>query len=91
MMFPDYLDGAKVIEYTQRGSFAFTADPWNDEKPGMVKEICYVAICRYDGSDRFNVFWCDEDYGVLQDWLWDSIAECKQIHKETANAVWCKK
>ena len=38
MMFPDYLDGAKVIEYTQRGSFAFTADPWNDEKPGMVKK-----------------------------------------------------
>ena len=91
MMFPDYLDGAKVIEYTQRGSFAFSADPWDDETLGTEKEICYVAICQYDGSDRFNVFWCDGDYRVLQDWLWDSIAECKQIHKETVNAVWCKK
>lgn len=90
-MFPEYIDGAKVIEYTKRGSFAFTAAPWDDENPGTEKEVCYVAICRYDGSNRFNVFWCAEDYRVLQDWRWDSIAECKQIHKETVNAVWCRK
>ena len=91
MMFPDYLDGAKVLEYTQRGNFAVTVDPWDDVNPGTAKEICYVAICQFEGSNSFNVFWCDEDYHVLQDWLWDSIAECKQIHKETVNAVWFKK
>lgn len=90
-MFPDYLDGAKVIEYTQRGSFAVTIDPWDDKHPEIEKEICYVAICQYEGSDRFNVFWCDENCRVLQDWLQNSIAECKQIHKETANAIWHKK
>lgn len=90
-MFPDYLDGARVIEYTQCGSFAVTADPWDDETPGTEKEICYVAICQYEGSDRYNVFWCDAEYHVLQDWEWDSISECKCIHKETANAMWHKK
>ena len=90
-MFPDYLDGAKGIEYTQRGSYAVTVDPWDDENPETEKEICYVAICQYEGSEGFNVFWCDAEYHVLQDSLWYSIAECKQIHKETANAIWFKK
>lgn len=53
MMFPDYLDGAKVLEYTQRGNFAVTVDPWDDENPGTAKEICYVAICQFEGSNRF--------------------------------------
>lgn len=90
-MFPDYLDGAKVIEYTMRGSYAVAVDPWDDKTPGTEKEICYIAICQYEGSKDYHVFWCDAAYRVLQDWQWNSIKECKQVHKETEKAVWIKK
>lgn len=89
-MFPDNLEGAKVIEYTERGNYGFVVDPWNDEKK-MKKEVCYIAICRYEDGEGFNVFWCDEEYRVLQDWLWSSVEECKQMHEEAEDALWYKK
>ena len=88
-MFPDYLDGAKVIEYTERSCFAFTVDPWDDENPGSEKEVCYLAICQYENSEEFNFFWCDDDFNVLQDWLCDSIDECKSNYR--TDIVWNKK
>lgn len=49
-MFPDYLDGAKVIEYTERSSLGITVDPWDNENPDSEKEVCYIAVCQYEGS-----------------------------------------
>jgi len=88
-MFPDYLDGAKVIEYSQQVSIAIIADPWDDENSASEKEVCYVAICQYDGSTQFNLFWCDAEFNVLQDWLCYSEEECKSNCR--SDIVWLQK
>ena len=88
-MFPDYLDGAKVIEYTEQSSFALTVDPWDNENPDSEKEVCYIAVSQYEGSEQFNLFWCDTEFNVLQDRLCDSIDECKNNCR--TDIVWTKK
>lgn len=67
-MFPDYLDGAKVPEYTERGNYAKTINPWADGISPTRKTVCYAAICQYDSESSYYIFWCDGDYNVMQDW-----------------------
>ena len=66
-MFPDYLDGAKVLEYTDRGHYGFVTDFNEDDFP-IEKEICYYAIAQYENdTDSFYVFSCDESFEVFGD------------------------
>jgi len=76
-MFPNYLDDAKVLEYTEKGHFGFITDYDGDNNP-IEKELCYFAIAQYDGDCRFYLFGCGDTYEVLTDSLWNSSEECKK-------------
>ncbi len=76
-MFPNYLDNAKVLEYTEKGHFGFITDYDEDNNP-VEKELCYFAIAQYDDDRKFYLFGCDDTYEVQTDSLWDSPEECKR-------------
>ena len=65
-MFPAYLDGARVLEYTDPGHYGFITDYDEDNVP-VEKEIRYLAICRYTGKDAVYLFSCDENFAVIFD------------------------
>ena len=89
-MFPDYLDGAKVLEYTDSGHFGFMTDYDEDGNP-IDAEICYLAVCRYIGNDAYYLFSCDRSYNVMGDGRFDSIDVCKSCHPESDKAIWYQK
>lgn len=86
LMFPDYLDGAKVLEYTEAGHFGFITDYDDDDNP-YEREICYLAICTYTGDQSLflYLFHCDQDFQVITDDLHDSAEGYKRNYPE---AVW---
>ena len=86
-MFPDYLDGAKVLEHTESGHFGFITDYDDDENP-FEREIRYLAICAYTGHDRYYTFSCDEDCDVISDSFWDSVEQIKESYPEV---LWLEK
>ena len=78
--FPDMLDDAKVLEYTEVNNLSqFT-----------VKDIRYLAICQYDNDAKFYLFYCDSDWTVVQDDCWDSAEECRKIAEEFGVTKWYK-
>lgn len=85
-MFPDYLDGAKVLEYTDIGHFGFITDYDEDDNP-TENEIRYLAICQYTGEDSVYLFSCDEDYSVIFDHE-DTHEHLKDGHPDS---IWHKK
>lgn len=83
-MFPDYLDGAKVLEYTEPGYFGSITDYDDDGNP-FEREVRYLAICAYPGHKGCYLFYCDKDYAVITDDYGDHTEDCKYSHPE---AVW---
>lgn len=74
-MFPDELDGAKVIMHTPEGDYG-SLPSWD----GKGSERCvFVAICKYDNEDSYYLFHCNADFEVLSDSSWFSVEECQQI------------
>ena len=65
-MFPDYLDGARVLEYTDPGHYGFITD-YDDSNTPIEKEIRHLAICQYTGDDALYLFSCDRDHNVIFD------------------------
>ena len=86
-MFPNELDGAKVLYYTPQddyGLIKFT----NGE---IAEYFRYLAICKYSKDENYYLFCCNEKYEVVSDWLETSIEECMAAassYKE--NIVWNK-
>lgn len=75
-MFPDYLDGARVLEYTKPGNFGFITD-YNDAGTGFEREICFLAICAYTGDPACYLFYCDAEYHVIADNCGNSVHDLK--------------
>lgn len=75
-MFPEILDGAKVLYYTSHDDFGEIYGD-NGEIAHYVK---YLAICEYPNKkNEFYLFYCDEEYEVVGDSLWDSIEMCMDV------------
>lgn len=74
-MFPDKLDGAKVIMHTPEGDYG-SSPSWDGEK---LERIAFVAICKYDRENCYYLFHCNADFEVLSDFSWFSVEECKRI------------
>ncbi|WP_252723401.1 hypothetical protein [Treponema pedis] len=88
MMFPDYLDGAKVKFYTKKDNFGIV-DYNGGEK--MIN-INYLAICKYDNTQGYYLFFCDEKFTTVGDYLFYSIEECKETaEKSKKNITWIEK
>ena len=86
-MFPDYLDGAKVLEYTEAGHFGFITD-YDDEDNPYEREIRYLALCVYTGDANCFLFYCDENFEVISDFCGDTIAGFKSSYPRS---VWLEK
>lgn len=86
-MFPDFLDGAKVLEHTKAGHFGFITDYDDDGNP-YERGIRHLAICAYTGHDGYYLFSCDEDFEVISDSLWDSAEQIKDSYPDT---LWLEK
>jgi hypothetical protein len=86
-MFPDYLDGAKVLEYAGPGHFGFITD-YDDAGNPFEREIQYLAICAYTGGSACYLFYCDREYDVITDDCWFSPEDFKSSHPR---AVWQEK
>lgn len=86
-MFPNKLDGAKVLYYTPKnnyGAIKYTSGEIADH-------YRYLAICKYAKDDKYYLFCCDENYEVVSDTLHDSIEECMAIASQYKdNIVWNK-
>lgn len=86
-MFPDFLDGAKVLEYTDAGHFGFITD-YDDAGNPLEREIRYLALCAYTGAADCYLFYCDENFDVISDFFGDTMAGFKN---SCPRAVWYTK
>ena len=82
-MFPDILDGAKVFFFSSKDDYGVMFDTEGNE----VALFKYLAICKYDNSEGYYLFKCNEEYEVESDSLWDSIEMCMSV----ASASYSKK
>ena len=89
-MCPDFLDGARVLEYTEKGHFGFITD-YDEKDTPVEKEICFLAVCQYDGSPEYYIFSCDCCFDVIADGCFWSIGICKTCHEFSETAIWRKK
>ena len=90
-MFPDYLDGARVLEYTDRGHYGFVTDFNEDDLP-IEKEICYYAIAQYEKYlDSFYIFSVDDSFEVIGDACLWTLEMCKNCANLPEDIVWHKK
>lgn len=89
-MFPDYLDGAKVLLYTDLGHWGFITD-YDENNATIERQICYQAVCQYTGDDRFYLFSCGQDFDVIGDVLFDSTNISEVCNYESERNIWHKK
>ena len=87
---PDFLDGAKVINWAWAGQEPFGFVVNSDDNNKNVA-IYGLAICQYQGEESVYRFSCDKNWETIQDGLYDNIKEAinelPEQYKKT-NADW---
>ena len=84
--FPDRLDHAAVLEFSEFGNFGTIE--------GDARTVRYFAICQYPNSPGYYLFFCagcDYDYDVIMDDLEETIERCKEQASRRGNVIWHKK
>ena len=74
-MFPNELDGAKVLYYTPQDNYGALKYP-NGE---IAERYHYLAICKYAKDDNYYLFCCNENYEVVSDSLHCSLDACMRV------------
>ena len=72
---PEFLDGARVLEWAWSGDQPFGY--MNDDTGLPVCAVHGQAICQYDGQHDFYRFTCDKNWDVVNDSPYDSVKEAK--------------
>lgn len=70
-----HIDGAIVLEWAWSGKEPFGVLPM--EFTNEVIEIFALALCRYEGDDRFYRFSCDRNWVVQNDMDYPSLEEAR--------------
>lgn len=89
-MFPNYLDGARVLFYSQKDVFGKV----NYSTGEKYSDIKYLAICRYGNNKEYYLFSCNEDFEVVGDFSFDSVEECKEVagnSNKGKDIIWTEK
>ena len=88
-MFPDVLDGAKVLFFTPKDDYGIMYDTTGN----AVAYFKYLSICKYDNDEGYYLFECNEEYEVMADSLWDSIQMCMDVADTSYgwNLLWIEK
>lgn len=71
-MFPKELDGADVLYFTPEDDYGVMYY----DTGGVAAYFKYLAICKYDNSDSYYLFCCNEHKEVEADSMWDSVNAC---------------
>lgn len=87
---PDFLDGAKVINWAWAGQEPFGSVGNSDDSINNIA-IYGLAICQYQGEESVYRFSCDKNWETIQDSLYDNVKnainELPEQYKRI-NAVW---
>ncbi len=86
---PDYLDGAKVVQWAWAGQYPFGYVNSNDNN--LREEVFGLTICIYEDSKNIYRFSCNKNWVVIQDSPYDSIEEAiMQLPEQYKNVkiVW---
>ena len=86
MEFPDILDGAAVLEFSDRGNYGTVE--------GDGRAVRYLAVCQYAWDIRYYLFLCAGrgcGYDVITDDLCESLESCKASAARFGDVVWHKK
>lgn len=88
-MFPDVLDGAKVLFFTPKDDYGIMYDTAGN----AVEYLKYLSICKYDNGEGYYLFKCNEKYEVVSDSLWESIDMCMGVANTSygGNILWIEK
>ena len=74
-IFPDKLDNADVLFYTEKGDYGTV----NYTDGRICEYVKYLAICSYLKDSGYYLFLCNDKCDVIQDDLCDSIEQCKKF------------
>ena len=81
----DKLDNADVLMVSNKGSYGYITIL---DTCGKGIEVCYLAICKYPGSDKIYLFLCNENMEVETDWDCNSIDEAiEKAQKRSKNPI----
>ena len=80
-MLPNILDGAKVLFFSSKDDYGIMYDT----ECNVVAHFKYLAICKYDDSEGYYLFKCNEEYEVESDFLCDSIEMCMSVASNSCN------
>jgi hypothetical protein len=76
---PDSIDSAKIILYTDIDNRHIKTDNTKHIVAGQaITEISGLTICKYDDTDGYYLFYCDENWKVLNDTFHDTLELAKQ-------------
>lgn len=84
--FPDELDHAVVLEYSDFGNFGTVE--------GDDRMVRHFAICQYPNDASCYLFLCtgyEHDYDVIIDDCTESVEACKKMASRRGNVVWHNK
>lgn len=77
-MIPTKLDGAKVIQHTSNtlSNHYGVVGILNDRKEIIDRlPITAMAICQYEGSNKYYLFSCDTNWEVIGDFDFDTLED----------------
>lgn len=84
-MFPNQIDGADVLSYTDYGDYGCVLYTTGE----IADNIHYYCIAQYKGEESYYLFGCDSGYEVVCDSLWGSIEMCRHIVKQNGyHPIW---
>ena len=74
-MFPQEIDGAKVLFYTDKTDFGIVADADGKEE----KAISYLAIAQKKEDPAYYLMLCDADFALITDHAFPAMEWCKTM------------
>ncbi len=73
-MFPEELDGAKVLHFTDKADFGVL-----EEEGQRDRTISYLAIAQKSGDPAYYLILCDAAYAVIADHRFPAVEWCKTM------------
>ena len=73
-MFPEELDGAKVLWFTDKADFGPL-----EEEGQRDRTISYLAIAQKSGDPAYYLILCDAAYAVIADHRFPAVEWCKTM------------
>jgi hypothetical protein len=86
---PNKINGATISLFTPIDSRHIKTGNTNHFSGGqLITDISALAICKYDDTDGYYLFYCDENWTVLNDTFHDTLELAKgQAEFEFKNSI----